>query len=135
MQDKFAVGLHNGLVLAVALWALILLTTQCFSAPPTVKYEKIDDYHIKVIMTKVHNKTDETVKTEKEKIYTVSQLNDVKASHVSAKQSWLDSQSASEAIVEENVEIQDEEIDTYTSILAECENLGVIEEPTTPPGE
>lgn len=113
----------------------LVISVPVFAAHPSTTCEKIDDYHIKVKVTKTHGNDNETVKTEREKIYTVAELNSTRAAHVAAKQSWVDSQSVSENQAEENIEIQDEEIEVYTSILEECQNLGIVEEPVEPPEE
>ena len=121
--------LRFGLPISAITWFIFFCAVNVFATAPVVTTEKIDDYHIKVTITKEKIKNGETTTTVKEKIKTINEINAKKAEHLTAQQSWEDSQDASELLVEENIAIQQEEIDAIDEMLADCTTAGVIEIP------
>jgi 16S rRNA U1498 N3-methylase RsmE len=126
---NFFKGLKFAIPISLMLWLMLFFTINVFAAKPVVTTEKVDDYHIKVIVTKEKIKNGETITTVREKTKTINEINAKKAQHTGAQQSWVDSQNASEILVEENLATQQEEIDALDEMLTDCTSLGIIEIP------
>ena len=121
---NFFKRLKFAIPISLMLWLMLFFTINCFSAPVEVITEKADDTHINLTVTKIDEITGEKNTTIKEKTFTVNEIIALKAAHTTSQQSWIDSKAAAD----ENIVIQQEEIDTYDSILEECVTLGVVEE-------
>ena len=122
---RFFIGLRNGLIISLVLWAMIFGVAICFAEPVV---EKVDNYKAKITLSNTTDKDGVKTTVSQEKTFTLKELEAGKVASETALQSWVDAK----VKAEENIAIQTAQVALWDKLIADTKASGVIEEPVEP---